>query len=227
MKNDQPAKGSTQSAAPEELVKTEQVEPQGAGVPKPSDGSAAARVEPPADPAQAYEKLLAEKQELYERLLRKQAEFENFRKRTQREREDFVAHAAADLIRALLPALDGFDRALKHRDPRVPEQFYQGLELIHRELFDVLSRAGLAPVDTAGKLFDPHFHQAVETVEVSGARDQEIVEEVQRGYKLKNRLLRPAIVKVAVVPQGEKIGAQSGRAGPDRLEGPARAANRD
>jgi len=71
------------------------------------------------------------------------------------------------------------------------------MELIHRELFEVLSRTGLTPVETAGKLFDPHLHQAVETVEVPGARDQEIMEEVQRGYKLKHRLLRPATVRVA------------------------------
>lgn len=184
-------------------MKTEEAQPQEAAAPKPDDGSGAASVELPADLAQAYQKVLAEKQELYDRLLRKQAEFENFRKRIQREREDLLAHAAADLIRALLPVLDGFDRALKHRDVRVPEQFYQGMELIQRELFEVLSRAGLTPVETAGKGFDPHFHQAVETVEVPGARDQDIVEEVQRGYMLKHRLLRPATVKVAKAP-GEK-----------------------
>ena len=178
-------------------MKSEEAQPPEAAAPKPDDGSGAPSVELPADLAQAYQKLLVEKQELYERLLRKQAEFENFRKRIQREREDFLAHATADLISALLPVLDGFERALKHRDPRVPQQFYQGMELIHRELFEVLSRTGLTPVETAGKLFDPHLHQAVETVEVPGARDQEIMEEVQRGYKLKHRLLRPATVRVA------------------------------
>ncbi len=144
------------------------------------------------------EKLRAEKDALYDRLLRKQAELENLRKRTQREREDFLQHATADLILALLPTLDAFDRALRHREANVPEQFYQGLELIHRELTDVLSRAGLTALDTLGKTFDPHLHQAVETVEAPDHRDQEIVEELQRGYKLKQRLLRPAVVKVAV-----------------------------
>ncbi len=186
-------------------MKTEEAQPQEAEAPKPGDGSGAASVELPADLAQAYQKVLAEKQELYERLLRKQAEFDNFRKRIQREREDFLAHAAADLIRALLPVLDGFERALKHRDARVPGQFYQGMELIQRELFDVLTRAGLTPVETAGKQFDPHFHQAVETVEVPGAADQDIVEEVQRGYKLKHRLLRPATVKVAKAPSEKAV----------------------
>ncbi|MGA2631107.1 MAG: nucleotide exchange factor GrpE [Terriglobia bacterium] len=144
------------------------------------------------------EKLRAEKDAFYDRLLRKQAELENLRKRTQREREDFLQHATADLILALLPTLDAFDRALRHREATVPEQFYQGLELIHRELTDVLSRAGLTALDTLGKTFDPHLHQAVETVEAPDHRDQEIVEELQRGYKLKQRLLRPAVVKIAV-----------------------------
>ncbi len=154
--------------------------------------------EPPADLPAAYRKLLAEKDDLYDRLLRKQAELENTRKRLQREKEDFLQHATADLIRGLLPVLDAFERALKHRDANGTEEFYQGVELIYRNLLEVLGRAGLAPIETAGKLFDPHLHQAVETVEAPGHRDQEIVEELQRGYRLRHRLLRPAIVKVAV-----------------------------
>ena len=149
----------------------------------------------------AYEKLKEEKAELYDRLLRKQAELENFRKRAQREKEEFRQHATEDLIRSLLPVLDGFERALRQREPAVPESFYEGMELIHRQLFDVLARAGLEAIKTSGQLFDPHCHQAVETVEDAGRRDHEIVEELQRGYKLKHRLLRPAIVRVAVKPK--------------------------
>jgi len=157
-----------------------------------------------ADLAAAYQKLRAEKDALYDRLLRKQAEMENLRKRMQREKDEFLQHAAADLIRALLPTLDGFERALKQRDASVPAQFYQGMELIYGDLLDVLKRAGLAQLETVGKTFDPHLHQAVETVAASEYRDQEIVEEFQRGYKLKQRLLRPAIVKVAVPsPEGK------------------------
>jgi molecular chaperone GrpE len=155
----------------------------------------------------ATEKLQAEKQELYDRLLRKQAELDNFRKRAQKEKEDLRQHAAEELIRSLLPTLDGFERALNHRDESVPETFYQGLELIDRELREVLGRAGLVAVETAGQLFDPHLHQAVETVEAPDRREHEIVEELQRGYKLRHRLLRPAIVKVAV-------GARSGDVSP-------------
>lgn len=145
-----------------------------------------------------YQKLLAEKQELFDRLLRKQAEIENVRKRVEREKEDFLQHATTGLVRALLPTLDSLERGLKHREKDVPEKFYAGLELIHRELLEVLKRAGLEPVESEGKIFDPHFHQAVETVEATGYRDQEIVEELQRGYRFKQRLLRPAVVKVAV-----------------------------
>jgi molecular chaperone GrpE len=150
----------------------------------------------------AYQKLLEEKNDLYDRLLRKQAELENFRKRMQREKEEFQQQATAELVRALLPTLDGFERALKHRDASVPEQFYRGVELIYKQLSEVLSRAGLGPVETEGRIFDPHLHQAVETVESAEHRDHEIVEELQKGYKLKQRLLRPAIVKVAVSPSG-------------------------
>jgi len=215
MKNDEGAKTSTPPVVTEDLVTTEQAKPTEATSPKPADRSGAGSADLRDDLAQAYQKLLAEKRELYDRLLRKQAEFENWRKRTQREKEDFQAHAMADLIRALLPVLDGFDRALKHRDQRVPEQFYQGMDFIHRELLEVLGRAGLVPVETEGQVFDPHLHQAVEIVEVPGARDQEIVEEVQRGYKLRHRLLRPANVKVAAGTGSEKPGARSGQAGSD------------
>ena len=149
----------------------------------------------------AYEKLKEEKAELYDRVLRKQAELENFRKRAQREKEEFRQHATEDLIRSLLPVLDGFERALRQREPAVPETFYQGMELIHQQLSDVLTRAGLEAIKTSGQLFDPHYHQAVETVEDAGRRDGEILEELQRGYKLKHRLLRPAIVRVAVKPR--------------------------
>jgi len=162
------------------------------------EAAVAAPSAPAAGLAEAYEKALAENKDLYDRLLRKQAELENFRKRTQKEKEDLRQYAAEDLMRSLLPTLDGFERALRHRDESVPAAFYQGLELIYRELREVLGRAGLTPLETAGQLFDPYLHQAVETVNAPGRREHEIVEELQRGYKLKNKLLRPSIVKVAV-----------------------------
>ena len=153
--------------------------------------------------AEANEKLQAEKRELMDRLLRSQAELDNFRKRTHKEKEEIRQHGAENLIRSLLPTLDGFERALQHRDENVPEAFFQGFELIYRELREVLRRAGLEAVETEGKLFDPYVHQAVETVNAPGHREHEIVGEMQRGYKLKGKLIRPAIVKVAT-GDGEK-----------------------
>lgn len=157
----------------------------------------------PADLAAAYRQALEEKKELFDRLVRKQAELENVRKRVEREKEDFLQHATMGLIRTLLPTLDALERGLKHREDNIPEKYYTGMELIHRELLEVLKRAGLAPVESEGKTFDPHVHQAVETVETDEFEDHTVVEELQRGYKLKHRLLRPAIVKVAVAPAGK------------------------
>jgi len=182
-----------------DLAITSQSDEAGENEPVAANGgpTEASPISPPGS-AEAYEKALAESKDLYDRLLRKQAELENFRRRTQKEKEELRQHAAEDLIRSLLPALDGFERALHHRDASVPAAFFQGLELIYRELREVLGRAGLAAIDTTGQMFDPRLHQAVETVEAPGRPEHEIVEELQRGYKLRDKLLRPAIVKVAV-----------------------------
>jgi molecular chaperone GrpE len=142
--------------------------------------------------------LQAEKQNLYDRLLRKQAELENLRKRTEREKEEFRQYASADLIRALLPSLDGLERALKHREIGVSDEFYTGMQLVYQGLLEVLKREGLTPIKAVGETFDPHLHQAVECIEDDKCRDQEIVEELLRGYTFKHRLLRPSMVKVAV-----------------------------
>lgn len=166
-----------------------------------AEGSTGAAAETPL--VEATEKLQAEKRELMDRLLRSQAELDNFRKRTHKEKEEIRQHGAENLIRSLLPTLDGFEHALQHRDENVPEAFFQGFELIYRELREVLRRAGLEPVETEGKLFDPYVHQAVETVKAPGHKEHEIVGEMQRGYKLKGKLIRPAIVKVAM-GDGEK-----------------------
>jgi molecular chaperone GrpE len=170
----------------------------------PPGSQAPATAPAPVDLIEALEKLRAEKEQLYDRLVRKQAELENLRKRTQREKEEFRQYATEELIRALLPALDSFERALKHRDANLPEALFRGMEIIYRQLQEVLGQAGLVPIESEGKLFDPHLHQAIETVEAPERRDQEIVEELQRGYRLRHRLLRPAIVKVAVRPRKEE-----------------------
>src|SRR5579862_6572794 len=145
------------------------------------------------------QKLKAERDTLLDRLARAQAEFENARRRAAKEQQDFREYAAADAIKALLPVIDSFERAL-HASAGERSELRNGVELIHKQLQDALAKLGLRPIPAKGELFDPHLHEAVEMVDTTEAADHQIVEELQRGYKLKDRLLRPAMVKVARNP---------------------------
>jgi molecular chaperone GrpE len=140
--------------------------------------------------------LKAERDELKELLLRRQAEFDNFRKRTEKERSEFTQYAGMELVRELLPIVDDFDRAMK-TDGGAPE-YTKGIQMIYSRMFDALKKVGLEPIETAGKDFDPHLHQAVERVETKDSADGAILGEFQRGYNFKGKLLRPSMVKVAV-----------------------------
>lgn len=144
------------------------------------------------------DKLLAEKADLNDRLLRKQAEFENFRRRTERDRSDFMQFLGMDLARELLPILDDFERALKVECP--DPNYAKGVELIYQRLRDTLTKMGVEPMEAVGKKFDPNLHQAVDRVETDDVDDETVLEEYQRGYNFKGKLLRPAMVKVAVRP---------------------------
>jgi molecular chaperone GrpE len=144
------------------------------------------------------DQLAAEKAEIYDRLLRRQAEFENFRRRAERDRLEFVQFAGMDIVRELLPILDDFERAL--RVECADKNYFKGIELIYQRLFEALKKLGLEPIETAGRKFDPHQHQAVEQVQTEEAEDNAILEELQRGYNFKGKLLRPAMVRVAVKP---------------------------
>jgi molecular chaperone GrpE len=149
------------------------------------------------------DKLLNEKQEIYDRLLRNQAEFENSRRRAERERSEFVQYAGVEMVRDILPVVDDFQRALQSGaglSDGPAKDYIKGIELIYQRLVDRLTRLGLEPIETAGKLFDPNLHQAVERVESDDVPDQTILSEFQRGYMFKERLLRPSMVKVAVHP---------------------------
>ena len=142
------------------------------------------------------DRLLEEKAELDDRLKRRAAEFDNFRKRAEREKSEIAEYANAETVRALLPLLDDFERALK---VDVPESEYtRGMVLIHQRLSDSLKKLGLEPIEVVGKPFDPHLHHAVEMVESADHEDHTILEEYQRGYNFRGKLLRPAMVKVAV-----------------------------
>jgi molecular chaperone GrpE len=150
--------------------------------------------QPDLDPAE----LKQQRDEYYDRLVRKTAEFDNYRKRTDRERIQLSEAAAADLLEELLPLVDDMERALK-ADPGSDgaEAIRRGVELIHKQLVETLRKRGVTPIDALGADFDPHFHMAVSHEPADGRREGEVVEEFRRGYMLGDRLLRPAMVKVA------------------------------
>lgn len=142
------------------------------------------------------DRLLEEKNELMDRLLRRQAEFDNFRRRAEREKSDVLEFANTESVRAILPILDDFERALKtHTADKV---YARGMELIYQRLSESLKKLGLEPITTKGQKFDPHVHHAVDMVETTDVEEQTILDEYQPGYNFRGRLLRPAMVKVAV-----------------------------
>lgn len=140
------------------------------------------------------EKLRAEKNMLVDRMARMQAEFDNARKRAQREQQEFKDYALTEAIKSFLPALDSFDRALASNPNS--ETFRSGMELIDRQFHDALSKLGVTEIVSEGQPFDPTQHEAIEMVETEEVPDNHVLQELQRGYKIKDRLLRPAMVRV-------------------------------
>lgn len=138
-----------------------------------------------------------EQSALQDRLLRTVAEFDNYRKRIERERRDLAEFAAADAMKDLLPIIDNFDRALQAPAAGDSDAFRKGIELIHKQLNDLLRKRGVRAIEAVGTLFDPNFHEAVIHEDSATHRDGEVIQELQRGYMLGDRLLRPATVKVA------------------------------
>jgi molecular chaperone GrpE len=146
------------------------------------------------------EPLKAERDALLDRLARLQAEFDNARKRAVREQQEFREFAAADVIRNFLPILDSFERALKASsgDSNAnSNDFRNGVELIYRQFQDALQKIGVQSIPALGQAFDPRVHEAVEMVDTTEVADHHVFDELQRGYKYKDRLLRPAMVRVA------------------------------
>ena len=140
--------------------------------------------------------LRKERDGLHDRLLRQAAEFDNYRKRVERERKDSAQLAAVDFVQELLPVIDDFERALQTEAPGA-ESYRQGLEIIHRALIEMLRKRGVTPIDAVGTEFDPQVHQAVAYEEAPDRRDGEVMEQFTRGYRLGDKLVRPAMVKVA------------------------------
>lgn len=154
---------------------------------------------PAAEAESELQKLRQERDQYLDRLARLQAEFDNYRKRSAREQQDFRDYALADALKAFLPILDSLDRAAKSENPDV-ESFRSGVQLIDRQFHDALSKLGVKPIEAAGATFDPNLHQAVQMVHTEDAPDNTVIDEMQRGYTLKDRLLRPAMVRVASNP---------------------------
>jgi molecular chaperone GrpE len=138
----------------------------------------------------------AERNDLFERLARLQAEFDNYRKRAAKENAEYRDYAISDAARSLLPVVDSFTLALKNSTAK-PEDLRKGVELIFKQLQDVLQKLNIERISTQGEPFDPRVHEAIEMVETDAAPDHHVLEELQPGYRIKGRLLRPAMVRVA------------------------------
>ncbi len=181
-------------------VVMEELQPENERPAEAREPEAAVRSQTPQRPDLMAERdrLAKEKAELQDLLQRRQAEFENYRRRIERERSDLFEFASMDAVKALLPVLDDFERALKVES--ADKEYARGLELIYQRLFEALKKLGLEPISEQVPLFNPHIHHAVEMVDTKDHPDQTILEEYQPGYYFKGRLLRPAMVKVAVNP---------------------------
>ena len=151
---------------------------------------------PGSDPESA--KLLSELDDLRQTLLRRQADFENYRKRIEKERTEDSRRATARVIEGLIPVIDGFEHALAAHREKEYEVYRRGFELIYRQLVDNLAKLGVERIDPLGKQFDPHLHQAMDRLETADHEDGTIVQVFQPGYVFHGRVLRPAMVRVAV-----------------------------
>ena len=165
------------------------------------DGDETTVAEASGEPSTAeseLQKLKAERDELRDRLARAQAEFDNARKRTIKEQQEYREYAVADAVKSLLPAMDSLERALEVKSDAA--ELRSGVELIYKQLLAALSKLAVNPIVAKGEPFDPRLHEAIEMVETDEVPDHQVIEELQRGYKFKDRLLRPAMVKVAKNP---------------------------
>lgn len=159
-----------------------------------SDEAAAAGS--PADGPSADD-LRRERDALQDRLLRTAAEFDNYRKRMERDRRELAEYAAFDVLTDMLPIVDNLERALQSQTSSADDPFRKGVELIYKQMLDLLKKRGVRTIEAAGQMFDPNFHNAVIHEASSEHREGEVMQELQRGYMLGDRLLRPAMVKVA------------------------------
>ncbi|SFH77642.1 molecular chaperone GrpE [Selenomonas ruminantium] len=164
--------------------------------PEAAENAEAGAEEPAADDAQQQvEKLTAELKEQTDRSLRLQADFENFRRRTSKEKEELAAVVTQGILKDMLPLLDNFERAMA-AEAKDGEAFQKGVEMIFTQFGEVLKKNGLEKIETEGQKFDPNFHQAVMRVQNEELEDDDIAQELQKGYMVKGRVIRPSMVQV-------------------------------
>jgi molecular chaperone GrpE len=150
--------------------------------------------------ANQIQKLVSEKQDLQNTLVRRQADFENYRKRVEKERQQERHRGAEQLIEQVLPVLDAFDLALSGQSGAASPEYRKGFEIIRAQLWNALAKQGLQPIEAVGKPFDPHLHHAIENVPTAEQPEGTVVGELQTGYMFHDRVLRPAMVRVATAP---------------------------
>lgn len=188
----EPAPAEPAKAEPGDVIDAEVVDP---------PGETAEVVDPAAQLAAVIaerDRYAAEKADYFDRLARRQAEFENFRRRAEREKAEIWEKASLETVRAILPVVDDLERALKIET--ADKEYARGMELIYQRLLDTLKRLGLEPVESEGTKFDPNLHQALDRKETEEVEEDTILEEYQKGYNFKGKLMRAAMVKVAVRP---------------------------
>lgn len=157
-------------------------------------------------PVDQLQKLAAENRDLTNTLVRLQADFDNYRKRVERERHQDRHRGAEALVERLLPVLDAFDRAIASHDDSAYEEYRKGFALIRKHLWDMLAKQGLERIEASGNPFDPRVHHAIERVETDEFPDGTVIEELQAGYSYHGKVLRPAMVRVAIRRSHENSG---------------------
>jgi molecular chaperone GrpE len=186
---------SAEAVHPEEIVAAPRESAEAGDAALPSTPA----VMPPPESRTQFDQLKAERDQLADRLVRLQAEFENARKRAERDRASDRDYATGSVVKQFLPVLDNFELALKSTGE--PEQLRAGVELIRKQFEDILRQLHVHAIPAVGEEFDPRLHEALGSVECDDVPDQHVAEEIRRGYKLRERMLRPALVRVASNPK--------------------------
>jgi molecular chaperone GrpE len=195
------AEAAATDAAASETSTVPQSGAAAAGADAAAAGAGPIPVDGPAEtvPRADYDQLKAERDQLVDRVARMQAEFENARKRAEREKAEYRDYAAANIVEQFLPVLDNFELALKATG--TTDQLRSGVELIVKQMEDVLRQMNVTPIPAVGEQFNPHHHEALGSVEREDLPDQHVAEEIRRGYKIREKLLRPAMVRVVSNPK--------------------------